>query len=179
MAVPERTLRIIDGMRWLEEGRVPMPWRRALVAYASEHSPTGGAFTEGTKDLRELGWILWTNEGFRGLVLEQDGRSQREVPSEPYSRQLYLERVLRHVSEAEAQVIARLLLDTASREATREQLFAACHAEKGRNGSFRMAMNRLLRHELVEPVGAIDLYRATDALWPLSVFERRALESHP
>lgn len=160
------TIRILTGMVWLESGRIPMPWHRSLVAYASEHQPRGGAFRSGVAALRKAN-LVGCQDG--RLVIEHGGRLLAEEPGEQFSHAAYRERLCNKLTPRERVIYAQFRdLPTARLQ---RELLASALGVSASSAFFRNSIAKLLAVGLLEVEG--DLYTATEVLWPINVFERR------
>ena len=170
-------LRILDAMVWLETGRVPMPWHRTLVAYASGHLPRGGAFRSCVAMLHEretvsyMGGGIGNPNGTVGLVLEHLGRGLADAPTVPFTREAYWQKIDAKLGPVE-YLICAMLREKLGGAVEREDLGRAIGCGQG-SREFRNAMAKLLGVELVTVEGGC--YSATLNLCPLSVFEFREL----
>ena len=161
------TCRILDAMVWLESGRIPMPWPRSLVAYASHHLPLAGGFKAYVAKLKGLALI-----SYRGgcLVLEHDGRQLAEEPAEAFGLESYWARLDGKLGPVERSICQKLRADGRGTVARSE--LARLVALDQRQLAFRNATSKLLAVELIDVQA--DHYFATLALRPRSVFERRS-----
>jgi hypothetical protein len=160
--------RILDAMRWLESGRIPMPWQRSLVAYSANHLPRSGSFRALAYELQKAEMISYPSPGH--LALEHDGRELTEEPVEPFTRAAYWDRLEGHLGPMERR-FCRLLCVHPHQRMGRGALLDCAGGHLVISES-RPALAKLLAVELIEAEG--DTYRATEALYPLSVFEKRA-----
>ena len=165
------TARILDGMVWLESGRIPMPWHRSLVAYASSHQPGGGAFRAGIAALREADLIGYLDGR---LVLEHGGRLLAEEPLADYrfTREAYWQRLSEKLPPTQRWICEVFQHDRSA--CLHRDILAEAAGIRSNSAPFRNAIAKLLSVALLTGNG--DRYSSTEALWPLTVFERRTLE---
>ncbi len=170
-------IRILDAMVWLETGRVPMPWHRTLVAYASGHLPRAGSFKGCVAMLHERELIGYRGGGIAdpngpvGLVLEHLGRGLAHAPVGIFTRQAYWEKIDGKLGPVE-RLICHALRELLGGSVARDELADGIGRE-ATSREFRNAMARLLGVDLVQVEGGC--YSATLNLCPLSVFEIREL----
>lgn len=162
----EPTRRILTAMVWLESGRIPMPWHRSLVAYASDHKPGCGAFRSGIAHLRRAN-LLGAQAG--RLVIEHGGRLVAEEPPEMFTRDRYWGRLYPKLTPI-ARAICSQYLAGPGISYGRKDLAAAVGIAPG-IVTFGNAIGKLLAARLIEVEQ--NRYVATEVLWPLNVFERR------
>lgn len=164
---------ILDGMVWLESGRIPMPWHRSLVAYASGHLPRAGAFKGYVAKLKACELVSFPPGG--GLVLEHEGRQLALQPNAPFARIDYWRLMDGHLGPGERE-IAALVREVAPGHVvwTRDELRDLVPAEIS-EATFRQATAKLLSVHLLDLVDG--LYCGTAVLYPRSVFEQRAARS--
>jgi hypothetical protein len=168
-------------MVWLETGRVPMPWHRTLVAYASDHLPRAGAFKSCVAMLHERELIGYRGGGIAdpdgpiGLVLEHLGRGLADAPVGPFTREAYWEKIDGKLGPVE-RLICKALRELVGGAVARDELAHAIGRESVRaRREFRNALARLLGVDLIQVEGGC--YSATLNLCPLSIFELRELRS--
>ncbi len=160
------TCRILDAMVWLESGRIPMPWPRSLVAYASDHLPLAGGFKAYVANLKGLALICYRHGA---LVLEHEGRQLAEEPAEAFDLGSYWARVDGKLGPVERDVGE--ILRGSGFPVARFALARRVGLDQ-RQLAFRNATSKLLAVELIDVQA--DHYFATLALRPRSVFERRS-----
>jgi hypothetical protein len=165
------TCRILDAMAWLESGRIPMPWPRSLVAYASDHLPLAGGFRAYVANLKGLGLISYLDGR---LVLEHDGRQLAVEDEDGFALVAYWARLEGKLGPVERS-ICRILRERGDFEVrfevARFDLARAVGLDQ-RQLAFRNATSKLLAVELIDVRS--DHYFATESLRPRNVFERRA-----
>jgi hypothetical protein len=160
------TCRILDAMAWLESGRIPMPWPRSLVAYASDHLPLAGGFRAYVANLKGLGLICY-RQGC--LVLEHEGRQLAQEDEDGFALQAYWDRVNGKLGPVERDICE--ILREGGAPVARFALARRVGLDQ-RQLAFRNATSKLLAVELIDVRS--DHYFATESLRPRNVFERRA-----
>jgi hypothetical protein len=169
------TCRLVDAMGWLDDGRVPMPWPKALVAFCGEQWPRGGAFKSYLGDLVREEAISYHQEG---LVLEAAGSALVEwktVRAVPFNRRRYWERLAGRLSSTEWDVCQRLIWDDTEKTWAPQSLGRTelAQATPLSASALAAALARLLTCDLLDVDGGT--YSATQALYPRNVFELREL----
>ncbi len=156
-------------MMWLESGRIPMPWHRTLIAYASRQTPKSGAFQSACAELSEAGMISYRD---RGLVLEQPGRERFAYPLEPsFTIGEYWTRMEPRLGPIESRICFWFLGNALASPIFRPDLARAIEQDVDAP-DFQQAIASLRDVGLIELDG--DHVQHTQQLRPRSIFEIRA-----